>query len=333
VSEEKPFEATHGRMERARREGDSARSSDLCALGAFALASAVAAASLPVLAVAAASAIRQAARGTIAGGAYSVLARSAFAVCCAAAAGAAAATWLQSGRVTLVLPKLNFGRLNPAAGLRRMFSAETLSATAKAAIAAAVAALTLAPSIGDALAAAQSGGRPESLVRSITAACERMLGALIATGFFFGVLDAVLMRRSWRNRIRMSFNEFREDQKQHDGDPQLRARRRASHRMLMRGSIDRLREAAFVVANPTHVAVALEYRPPQVEVPRVVIRAVDGGALEVRRRARELGIPIVEERMLARALFSQTRVDGYIPPDLYEPVARIVAALLAAGTL
>jgi flagellar biosynthetic protein FlhB len=137
----------------------------------------------------------------------------------------------------------------------------------------------------------------------------------------------------WRRRLRMTFDEMKRDLKQNEGDPLFRNRRRAQHRALLRGSISRIADAAFVVANPTHVAVALEYRPPEISVPRVLVRAVDAGAQIVKRRARELRIPVIENALLARSLFATTEVGGYIPRERYLDVAQIVAALLHEGAL
>ena len=85
-----------------------------------------------------------------------------------------------------------------------------------------------------------------------------------------------------------------------------------------------------MVVNPEHVAVALAYRPPEVAVPRVVVRARGEAAQSVKRKARELALPIVEEPLLARALFAATDEDAYVPRELYAAVARIVAALTYA---
>ena len=98
----------------------------------------------------------------------------------------------------------------------------------------------------------------------------------------------------------------------------MRGRRRAAHRALVRGSIARLSEATFVVANPQHVAIALEYRPPAVAVPRVLVRAlIDDGAQLRQARARALGIPIVEDVQLARTLLATCEIDEPIPRACY----------------
>ncbi len=96
--------------------------------------------------------------------------------------------------------------------------------------------------------------------------------------------------------------------------------------MLARGSLRRVKEAAFVVCNPEHIAVALEYRPPAVPVPRVLVRAADETAARVRAIAVECGVPLVRNVALARMLY-ETDVEQYIPPECYAAVAEIVAQL------
>ena len=85
-----------------------------------------------------------------------------------------------------------------------------------------------------------------------------------------------------------------------------------------------------MVTNPQHVAIALAYRPPDVAVPVVIIRAIEAGAKAVKARARGLGIPIYEDVLLARTLLATCAIDAVIPRACYFAVARIVAMLIAA---
>ena len=140
-------------------------------------------------------------------------------------------------------------------------------------------------------------------------------------------------RRRWLHGLKMSFNEVKRDARENDGDPQTRARRKTLHRDLVRGAIGRTREASFVVINPTHVAVALRYAPPQVPVPEVLVRAVDGAALRVRALAREAGIPVVEDASLARLLYATSVHARTIAPETYVAVAQIIGDLAQAGLL
>jgi flagellar biosynthesis protein FlhB len=138
----------------------------------------------------------------------------------------------------------------------------------------------------------------------------------------------LLARASWRRRLRLDHAELKSELRRSEGDPLLRGRRRRAHGALVRGSLRRLGEASFVVVNPEHVAVALAYRPPEVAVPRVVVRARGEAAHRVKRKARELALPVIEEPALARALFAAGDEGTYVPRELYAAVAKIVAALL-----
>jgi flagellar biosynthesis protein FlhB len=131
----------------------------------------------------------------------------------------------------------------------------------------------------------------------------------------------------------MNLHELKRELKENDGDPASRARRKALHRSVIRGAISKVKDAAFVVVNPTHVAVALDYRPPDVPVPVVLVRAADEMALRVRDAAAKAGVPVIENVSLARALFAQTQVGQAIPHDYYVAVAEIVAALIRSGAL
>jgi flagellar biosynthetic protein FlhB len=332
MSGERNFAPTRERLRRAAREGDVARSPDLTSLAAFAAGCGALAALFGPMNAAAQAALRQSARGAAAGGPYLVLGASAAALCAAAAAGAVSAALAQAGSLTVTLPALKFSRLNPIAGIKRIVSLQSALAIAKAVLATAALACAVAPVARDVAAAAARGADARTSATFVAAALPRLALALAATGAAFAIGDLAVQHRSRRKRLRMTFQEYKDDLKASDGDPLLRARRRGVHRSLLRGSIDRLPEAAFVVVNPQHVAVALEYDPPRVEVPRVLLRARDRAALEVRRRAGALEIPIVEDVELARALDARSEPGDYIPRDLYGPVARIVAALARALT-
>lgn len=155
--------------------------------------------------------------------------------------------------------------------------------------------------------------------------------AACVVGAVFAALDFGVQYARWRNRLRMSFEELKRDRKEHDGDPLARGRRRALHRRIARGSLQRVKDAAFVVTNPTHIAVPLEYRPPEIAVPRVLLCAADEAAARVRELAAAYGIPVVENVPLARLLYAGGEPGAYIPPDAYIAVAEIVAALGMAG--
>jgi flagellar biosynthetic protein FlhB len=234
---------------------------------------------------------------------------------------------VQNGVVTFAI-SAKLERLNPAEGIKRILSRETLAHSLRACVAFAVAVTAMTPFICiGSLAILRTGTLPEVSATAWTAA-RQVCAAACAVGFCFAIAAYAAARNAWLRKLRMSFDERKREAKEEEGDAAARGRRRALHRSLVRSGVRRLKEAAFVVANPQHVAVALEYRPPAVPVPRVLVRAADAAAARVRELATSYRIPIVENVWLARALFRDGRIGEPIPAAHYVAVAEVVAALL-----
>ncbi|MBC5810939.1 MAG: EscU/YscU/HrcU family type III secretion system export apparatus switch protein [Candidatus Eremiobacteraeota bacterium] len=319
-------------MARARREGDVARAGDATSLAAFASALLGVAVAAPGVAHHFAASLSEAAHGrvTSAALAHGILMPALFPAAFATIGASALAT-LVAGGLAVRAPRCDWSRCAPWKGVQRIFSRDTVFALLKTLLGSAVVALAL----GIALARTAQWQPREAfaLAFHMRNAAALTCGLAVGFGCVLAAADAASARSSRLRRLRMSAEEVRRDQKESDGDPLVRGRRRRAHDALARSSLARMREAAFVVTNPTHVAIALAYRPPEIAVPRVVVRAQDEAALAARARARELGIPIVEDIALARGLFAAVAVDGYIPRDRYDDVARVVAGLTRAGLL
>jgi flagellar biosynthesis protein FlhB len=325
MAEDKQFEATQSRIARAKREGDSPRSSGLTATASLGFAALGASLAMPIAYAASRGALISAASGNgVSLSSYLALAGSVLVPSACAGIGAVAATLLQTRSLVFRLPGIKFEKLNPVQGFKRMFSRDAVVSAVKACVAATITVIAVLPEIRNTMLA---DGILLHHVGSVYGSLRAILTTSIIIGFAFGMADFLLENRKWRRRLRMSFDELKRDLKQSDGDPLVRNRRKQAHRMFLRGSISDLRKAAFVIANPTHIAIALEYHPPEVEVPRVLIRAADDGAQMVKRRAIELNIPIIENVPTARALFASAEVGSYIPRETYVAVAEIVAAL------
>jgi flagellar biosynthesis protein FlhB len=334
VPEEKPFEPTESRLARAKREGDVPSSAPLCVAASLAGGALALFAVLDPLAGAARLAFIAAAGGRIASPwPFVALAAGALAVPCGALVAALLFTFLQNGRLTFRFPAPKLGRLDPGAGFKRMFSRDAAVGGAKALVVSAAVASVMLPALWGTFAAAGGVGNPAELGALAIRAFAEILWAALGVAAAFGAIDLLLERAKWKRRLRMTFDELRREHKQSEGDPAMRGRRRRAHRALVRGSIERLKEAAFVVCNPTHVAIALAYAPPDIPVPQVLVRAIDEGAREVKRRARALGVPIVENAVLARALLAATDAGDYIPAGTYGTVAAIVADLAKAEAI
>jgi flagellar biosynthetic protein FlhB len=144
-----------------------------------------------------------------------------------------------------------------------------------------------------------------------------------------GVADIALQRIRFVRNLRMTPRELKEERADSEGRPETKARRRSAAVRRARGMrIGAIREATAVVTNPTHIAVALRYDPPQIDVPVVVARGADLMAAVVRGAAESFGVPVVEAPELARLLFAQAEADDPIPEEAYAAVAAVFAWIM-----
>ncbi len=132
----------------------------------------------------------------------------------------------------------------------------------------------------------------------------------------------------WKHEqdLRMTKQEIREEMKEMDGDPHTRMRRREAHRKLADGrQMKDVPTADVIITNPTHIAVAIKYDPVKMPAPMVVAKGMGEIAANIRRIAAEHGVPIIERKPLARALYRQVKVGGVIPAEMYEVFVEILA--------
>jgi flagellar biosynthetic protein FlhB len=161
------------------------------------------------------------------------------------------------------------------------------------------------------------------------------LGTLLwrAAGLFFliGIIDLVWQRRRYMNQLKMTKQEIREEHKEQEGNPQIKARvRRLQRDMARKQMMKEVPTATAIIVNPTHYAVAIRYTLPAGpgepgSAPRVVAKGKNYLAARIRKLANEHQIPIVENPPLARALYKSVDVGQEIPAHLYRAVAEILA--------
>jgi len=335
VSAEKPFDATPARRERARREGNVARSTEAAAVAAFGAAALALALVLPALGAACVLLARIATQHRASGvpAAFAGVMTLACIPMIAAAAAALAIQLAQSGGLHVTGIRLDFTRLSPKTGLGRMLGGEAAVAGLRSTLTLVIVAAALVPVLAELVTQAARVAGPLGASSSAWRAIERAASAALLTGALFAGADYALARRRWLRGLKMSLEELKRDRKENDGDPHTRARRTSIHRALVRGGSTCTRDASFVVVNPTHIAIAIRYAPPEVPVPEILVRAADEAAARVREIARAARIPIVENIALARALFATGSAGRPIPRDAYVAVAHVIAELGRAGLL
>ncbi|MEZ5284208.1 MAG: EscU/YscU/HrcU family type III secretion system export apparatus switch protein [Vicinamibacterales bacterium] len=225
----------------------------------------------------------------------------------------------------------DWNRLSPANGLKRLKPSQSGLDLIKALLAATIVAvlawqiirevLTDAPRmvwLGPGAAAAAGWGHLEDLLR------HAGLALLLVAGADYGL-------QRWRHfaNLKMTKQELRDESKSNEGNPQMKARvRRVQREMTRKRMISAVKTATVVITNPTHYAVALEYRRETMLAPIVVAKGKDELAQRIKKVAREAGVPMVENVPLAQALYKGAEVGDSIPGPLFGAVAEILAYLI-----
>jgi len=231
-------------------------------------------------------------------------------------------------RVTPELLTPDFGRISPAKGFQRLVSvaaaADLLKSIVKIAIVLLLAYSVIKGFLGDAI-STPAMALPDVLGVA-GAGLRRLLLRIAAVLLVFGAADWFWQRYQFEKSLKMSKQEVKQESKDSEGDPLIRGRFKRAHRELAkRRMLAEVKTADVVLTNPTHYAVALRYQADEMRAPRVVAKGVDEVAERIKEEARRAGVPIVERRALARALFRSVQLGAEIPPALYRAVAEILA--------
>lgn len=140
------------------------------------------------------------------------------------------------------------------------------------------------------------------------------------------VPDYIFQRRQFKKRLKMTKQEVKEERKMFEGDPLVKGRLKDRMRDIMsRNMAANVPKADVVVTNPTHFAVAVEYDPLSMAVPTVTAKGADEMAFRIRSIAKDAGVPIMENKPLARALYAEVEVGDAIPEAYYEAISRLLA--------
>lgn len=152
------------------------------------------------------------------------------------------------------------------------------------------------------------------------------LSLLLLIVFAAAVIDVPLQKHFFMDKLKMSHDEVKRENKDAEGNPQVKSKLRAKQRELaQRRSIANVPKADFVVMNPTHFAVALKYDEATMAAPQVIAKGADLLAFKIREVANSHSVPVLQSPMLARALYAHAELDQTIPSSLYAAVAQVLA--------
>ncbi|HEX7852846.1 MAG TPA: flagellar biosynthesis protein FlhB [Sphingobium sp.] len=247
--------------------------------------------------------------------------------------GAAILSIFLQGRPTMSWSRVSFkwSKLSPISGFGRMFGKRALVEFAKT-VAKFVVVITVALWIvwPRAIAFDQMiGASPLAIAGTATELVLRMVKAVAMLVVALAAFDFVYQRRAFMQKMRMTLQELKDEIKQSEGDPKIKARvrqiqmRRARQRMMQA-----VPTASVIITNPTHYSVALKYEHGAMAAPVVVAKGVDEVAMRIREIAKGANVPIVESPPLARALYAAVEIDRPIPVEHYAAVAEIIGYVM-----
>jgi len=224
----------------------------------------------------------------------------------------------------------DFSKVSPTAGLRRQFSKQALINFAKGltklVVIGAIMAALLWPQRGWLDAVVTSD--PTAIMPLVRSLTLDLLATVVAVLAIVAALDYLWQYRQWFERQKMSLRELRDEFKQTDGDPKIKAKiRQLRHNRAKKRMMAAVPKASVVITNPTHYAVALQYER-QMNAPICVAKGVDAIALKIREIADRSGVPVVEDPPLARALHASVEIDQEIPKEHYRAVAEVISYVM-----
>ena len=236
------------------------------------------------------------------------------------------------GGVTLATKgmKPTLKKFNPFPGIKRMFGTQGIWEAAKALIkTAALATVVIVTSDRAQELVAASGALPLSAVTATFAESAVLMFRVVAvTGLVIAVADYVVVRKKTMKQLKMSKYEIQQENKQSEGDPHMKAHRRAVQMSMSRNRMmSEVASADVLLVNPVHVAVALKYEAAK-GAPRIVAKGAGEVAAKLRERAAEARVPLVQDIPLARALHASCEIGQEVPPQLFTAVARVLAFVM-----
>jgi flagellar biosynthetic protein FlhB len=219
-------------------------------------------------------------------------------------------------------------KINPLNGLKRLFSMRNLTETARVLVKGIVVLYVAYVMVkSDILESpALIFQNPKAILDVLGKSGKSLFLSLMGVLAVFAAIDFVLQRREFGKQVRVTRKEAKQEAKEQEGDPMVKSRIRSIQRdMARKRMMKEVKSADVIITNPTHIAIALRYDKDKMVAPKVVAKGADFMAENIKKLAREAGIPLVENVPLARAMFKSVKVGHVIPRNLFQAVAEVLA--------
>jgi flagellar biosynthetic protein FlhB len=222
----------------------------------------------------------------------------------------------------------DFNKINPLAGLQRLISlrqgVESLRMVFKMVVICAVAYALVKTEV--LRSPSYVGVEPTALAAVAGRAAKSIFLSLVGILAVFAAIDWSFQRREYDKNLRMTKQEAKQEFKEREGDPQIKARIRAVQReVARRRMMAAVKKADVIVTNPTHIAIAIQYDRASMNAPKVVAKGADFMAQKIKKIAADAGVPMVENVPLARTLYKTVKLNHPVPRALYQAVAEVLA--------
>ena len=220
-----------------------------------------------------------------------------------------------------------FNRLNPISGTANLFSKQQMTNVAKMVLMTTILTFVAWKYMGNSIEemAALVLQPSPAAIRYVANWLTGGMAMLLLVVFLTALIDVPLQMFFFKSRLKMSHQEVKQEHKESDGNPQIKGRQRQRQREIADGaSVGAVPKADFVVMNPTHYAVALKY-DDTMSAPQVISKGTDLIAMKIRDLANHHGVPVLQSPVLARALYAHAELDQPIPATLYTAVAQVLA--------
>lgn len=235
---------------------------------------------------------------------------------------------LHGGAVFSFFPlKFSFAKLNPVDGMKRIFSKkgffEIIKLLLKMVFIAVIAIFVWGQI--KSLVAPQHTLSVSLLLQNWKRALVCLVNSFLALFFVFALVDLWFSKREFSRKMRMSTRDLKDEYRKREGDPAIKHKRKKNMLQLIKSvsSVARVKDADVIITNPTHYAIALQYRPNKMPLPKVVSKGRGYIAKLIMRQARRSGVPILRRPSLARKIYKDAANDAYIPTTEQVSVAEV----------